>query len=69
MKGLELYETAIQKEGDQQNDFVVCKKVTNDNINTLFMEYSLTSDYWQVKALVDKGYINQEEKALLGNQE
>jgi hypothetical protein len=33
------------------------------------MEYSLTSDYWQVKALVDKGYINQEEKALLGNQE
>ena len=47
MKGLELYETTIQKEGDKQNDFVVCKKVTNDNTNTLLTDYTL-DDVWKV---------------------
>ena len=64
MKGLELYETAIQKEGDKQYDFVVCKKVTNDNTDTLLIDYTL-EDLWQVQNLIDKGYINQNANNLL----
>ena len=64
MKGLELYETAIQKEGDKQYDFVVCKKVTNDNTDTLLIDYTL-EDLWQVQNLIDKGFINQNANNLL----
>ena len=68
MKGLELFETAIQKEGDKQNDFEVCKKVTYDNINTLLIDYTL-NDVYKVQNLIDKGYIHQNQNNLLLDQQ
>ena len=43
---------------------MVCKKVTNDNTDTLLIDYTL-EDLWQVKNLIDKGYINQNANNLL----
>ena len=67
LDGLELFYQAVQQEGDKQHDFVVCKKVTNDNINTLFIEYNL-DDFGQIKQLVDDGFIKQRDEKLLHSE-